>query len=54
MKALSCGHIGEIPLVNELRREGRQIILSVWECKNQTSHHTCGREKEDLFLNISG
>lgn len=39
-------------LVNQLRRERRQIILTVWECKNQTSNLMCGKE-ENTFLNIS-
>lgn len=45
MEALSWGYIGEIQLVKELKRETRQIILSVWEYKNQTSHRMCDRRR---------
>lgn len=50
-EALSCGYIGEVQLVNELRRERMLIILSDWEYK--TLHFMCGKEKENTFLNIS-
>lgn len=52
-EALSCGYIGKIQLVCELRGVRRRILLSVWEYKNQTLHFMCGKERENTFLNIS-
>lgn len=44
METLFCGYIGKIQVVNELRKRS-YIMLSVWEGKNQTLYHVCGKER---------
>lgn len=41
-----CGHIAENHLVNEPRRESKQIIT--WEYKNQTSHCVYSNEENTV------